>query len=135
MQDTLLVPLRFLGKNSTTSQKREILYALKNVSFELHQGEVLGLIGKNGAGKSTLLKILARITAPSSGRAEIYGRVQSLLEVGTGFHFELTGRENIFLNGSVMGMTRQEIRRKFEEIVDFSGVERFIDVPEIGRAH
>jgi lipopolysaccharide transport system ATP-binding protein len=107
----------------------ETIWALRDVSFEALEGEVLGIIGPNGAGKSTLLKILSRITTPTKGRAEIRGRVGSLLEVGTGFHPELTGRENIFLNGSILGMTRSEITRNFDAIVEFSGVEKFIDTP------
>jgi len=107
----------------------EYIWALKDVSFEAKQGETLGIIGANGAGKSTLLKILSRITEPTSGRAEIFGRVGSLLEVGTGFDRELTGRENIYLNGAILGMSKREIGRKFDEIVDFSGVEKFIDTP------
>jgi lipopolysaccharide transport system ATP-binding protein len=107
----------------------EEIWALRNVSLEVPAGQVLGIIGRNGAGKSTLLKILTRITTPTSGRAEIRGRVGSLLEVGTGFHPELTGRENVLLNGSVLGMKRREIQQKFPEIVEFSGVEQFIDTP------
>ena len=108
---------------------RDEIWALRDVSFRIDEGEVLGVIGRNGAGKSTLLKVLTRITTPTSGRAIIRGRVGSLLEVGTGFHPELTGRENIFLNGSILGMKRREIQRKLDEIVDFSGIEKFIDTP------
>lgn len=107
----------------------EIFWALKDVSFEVSRGEVLGIVGSNGAGKSTLLKVLSRITEPTRGEAEIRGRVNSLLEVGTGFHPELTGRENVFLNGALLGMKRAEIRAKFEEIVAFSDIERFLDTP------
>ncbi len=108
---------------------RETFWALQDVGFEVERGEVLGIIGRNGSGKSTLLKILSRIVDPTRGRAVIRGRVASLLEVGTGFHPELTGRENIFLNGAILGIRRREIARRFEEIVDFSGVEQFIDTP------
>jgi lipopolysaccharide transport system ATP-binding protein len=108
---------------------REEFWALKDVNFTVNQGDVLGIVGRNGAGKSTLLKILSRITEPTTGRITIRGRVASLLEVGTGFHGELSGRENIYLNGAILGMTRQEIRKKFDEIVAFSEVEKFLDTP------
>jgi lipopolysaccharide transport system ATP-binding protein len=112
------------GKTSS-----DVIWALNSVSFNIEEGEIVGIIGLNGSGKSTLLKILSKITDPTSGRAEIIGRISSLLEVGTGFHPELTGRENIYLNGSILGMRKNEINRKFDEIVDFSGVEKFLDTP------
>jgi len=109
--------------------ERETFWALSDVSFDIQKGDVVGIIGRNGAGKSTLLKILSRITEPTAGRIDLYGRVGSLLEVGTGFHAELTGRENIFLNGAILGMSRAEIARQFDAIVDFSGTEQFLDTP------
>ena len=114
---------------SSARRRPETVWALKDVSFEIGRGDVVGIIGRNGAGKSTLLKVLSRITEPTSGRAEVHGRVGSLLEVGTGFHSELTGRENIYLSGAILGMRRAEINRKFDEIVAFAEVERFIDTP------
>src|SRR6185436_8305363 len=116
-------------KNGKSSERLDRFWALKDVSFNVNRGEAIGLIGRNGAGKSTFLKILSRITEPTSGFAEIHGRVASLLEVGTGFHGELTGRENIYLNGAILGMKHAEINRKFDEIVAFSEVEKFIDTP------
>jgi homopolymeric O-antigen transport system ATP-binding protein len=117
------------GRQIVQGDEIEEFWALKDLSFEVKQGEVLGIIGRNGAGKSTLLKILGRITQPTEGRIVLQGRVASLLEVGTGFHPELTGRENIFLNGAILGMTQREIRKKFDEIVAFADVERFLDTP------
>lgn len=107
----------------------DVIWALRDVSFDVQEGEVLGIVGRNGAGKSTLLKILSRITPPTRGQIDIHGRVSSLLEVGTGFHQELTGRENVYLNGTILGMRKREVDRKFDEIVDFSGVEKFLDTP------
>ncbi len=128
LRDSVVAAARRVARRDHTRHVEEI-WALRDVSLEVRDGEVLGVIGRNGAGKSTLLKILTRITTPTSGRAEIRGRVGSLLEVGTGFHPELTGRENVFLNGSVLGMKRREIHRKFPEIVEFAGVGQFIDTP------
>jgi lipopolysaccharide transport system ATP-binding protein len=117
------------SRNGHRRREKEIFWALKDLSFEVQPGEVIGVVGQNGAGKSTLLKILSRITAPTKGVVEIYGRVGSLLEVGTGFHPELSGRENIYLNGAILGMKKAEIGRKFDEIVAFSEIEQFIDTP------
>jgi len=126
---------RAVASNPTSDIKQSInpstdfIWALKDVSFEVKQGEVVGIIGRNGAGKTTLLKVLSRITEPTEGRAKIKGRIGTLLEVGTGFHPELTGRENIYLSGAILGMTKKEMDRKFDKIVDFSGIEKFIDTP------
>ena len=142
LQEAITKPLRRLlrGKGPSVApsplrggamegSSKEEFWALKGVSFEVKRGEVVGIIGRNGAGKSTLLKILSRITEPTEGRVTLRGRVASLLEVGTGFHPELTGRENIFLNGAILGMTKAEIKKKFDEIVAFAEVERFLDTP------
>ena len=138
LRDALSGSVRKLGRSAMNMMRGEAIiegdeveefWALRNLDFEIRQGDVVGVIGRNGAGKSTLLKILSRITEPSEGRVSIRGRVASLLEVGTGFHPELSGRENIFLNGAILGMGRGEIRRKFDEIVAFSEVERFLDTP------
>lgn len=124
-------PFLKIGETNDRSSKgsSDVVWSLKDINFEVNQGEAVGIIGKNGAGKSTLLKVLSQITSPTSGEIKIKGRVASLLEVGTGFHAELTGRENIYLNGAILGMTRREISEKLDEIIDFSGCERYIDTP------
>jgi lipopolysaccharide transport system ATP-binding protein len=124
-------PFLKIGEANDTATKgaSDIVYSLNDINFEIEQGDAVGIIGRNGAGKSTLLKILSRVTSPTTGKINIKGRVASLLEVGTGFHPELTGRENIYLNGSIMGMRKKEITKKIEEIIDFSGVERYVDTP------
>ena len=122
-------PYSQIGQKDAFERIGESILALDDVSFQVKQGEALGIIGRNGAGKSTLLKILSRVTAPTSGVVKVKGRIGSLLEVGTGFHPELTGRENVYLNGAILGMRKEEITRRFDEIVDFSGVEKFIDTP------
>ena len=124
-------PTLQIGIQNTLADKSsdDYVWVLQNINFQVKQGEVLGIIGKNGAGKSTLLKILSKVTAPTKGNIKVKGRIASLLEVGTGFHPELTGRENIFLNGAILGMTKNDIRKKFDEIVEFSGVEKYIDTP------
>jgi len=129
--DALTAPFRRLKnpQSAIRNPQSNYIWALKDVSFEVRRGEVVGIIGRNGAGKTTLLKVLSRITKPTEGRAEIHGRVGSLLEVGTGFHPELTGRENIYLNGAILGMKKAEIDRKFDEIVDFAEIEKFLDTP------
>ena len=119
----------FNHRNGNKPGQNDTLWVLKNVSFEVLPGEVVGIIGRNGAGKSTLLKILSRIIKPTTGEVDIYGRVGSLLEIGTGFHPDLTGRENVYLNGAIIGMRREEIKRKFDEIVAFAEVERFLEMP------
>src|SRR5205807_6007497 len=117
------------GVNRKKRKEDSTIWAVKDLSCEIKHGEVLGIIGRNGAGKSTLLKLLSRITEPTAGYADIYGRVASLLEVGTGFHAELTGRENVYLNGTILGMTSADVKRRFDEIVEFSGVGKHIDTP------
>jgi homopolymeric O-antigen transport system ATP-binding protein len=131
LTETLKAPLRFFQhRNGSSSEPASgLIWALKDICLDVQQGEIIGLIGRNGAGKSTLLKILTRITRPTSGRAHVDGRVGSLLEVGTGFHTELTGRENVYFYGSMLGMRKKEIEQKFDEIVDFAGVEKFLDTP------
>ena len=131
LANAMNAPRRLLGSNRRSGDHRgpEELWALRDVSFDIHEGEILGLIGRNGAGKTTLLKILSRVTRPTAGFAEVHGRMGSLLEVGTGFHPELTGRENVFLSGAILGMGKREIERKFDEIVAFAEVDKFIDTP------
>src|SRR3982751_5250944 len=130
LMQTLRTPLKRLRKfNEDWSDGEDTFWALRDVTFDVKEGEVVGLIGRNGAGKSTLLKILSRITEPSDGEIRMKGRVSSLLEVGTGFHPELTGRENVYLNGAILGMKRAEIKKKFDQIVEFSEVSKFLDTP------
>lgn len=129
LRDSIINTLRNPLKAVKSSSKSATFWALKDVTFDIKPGEVVGIIGRNGAGKSTLLKILSRIVEPTEGRIELYGRIASLLEVGTGFHGELSGRENIFLNGAILGMKRSEIEKKFDEIVDFAEIEKFLDTP------
>ena len=126
---TVTLPVRMLKRHGHAETQADYLWALKDVCIEVKHGEILGMVGRNGAGKTTLLKVLTKITKPTSGRARIWGRVGSLLEVGTGFHPELTGRENIFMSGCILGMSKLEIQRKFDEIVEFSGIEKFLDTP------
>src|ERR1700723_2645665 len=129
IEDVIRNPIAWLRSGRRRKLEEQDIWALRGVSLQINVGDVVGVIGNNGAGKSTLLKLLSRITVPTEGRIRIHGRIASLLEVGTGFHQELTGRENIFLNGAILGMTRAEIVRKFDEIVAFSEIEEFLDTP------
>ncbi len=129
LQEDIVAWVRRSFRARQFGSRRETFWALRDISLEIKQGEVLGIIGRNGAGKSTLLKLMARITRPTTGYVDMYGRVGSLLEVGTGFHRELTGRENVFLNGAILGMGRREIQRRFDEIVEFAGIEQFLETP------
>ncbi|HVN59805.1 MAG TPA: ABC transporter ATP-binding protein [Gaiellaceae bacterium] len=129
MRDQIASAARAVAHLDFERKPRETIWAIKDVSFEIDQGEIVGIIGRNGAGKTTLLRLLSRISEPTSGYADVRGRLRSLLEVGTGFHAELTGRENIYLNGAILGMRRAEVSRKFDEIVEFAGVEKFLDTP------
>src|ERR1039458_1700897 len=134
LNDAIASPFRRVrsvlsGSSNHGHQEESMIWAMQDVSFEIHRGEAVGIIGRNGAGKSTLLKVLSRITEPTLGQAEIWGRVGSLLEIGTGFHPELSGRDNIYLNGAILGMKKAEITRKLDEIVAFSEIEKFIDTP------
>src|SRR5580698_2511521 len=129
IEGAMRAPLQWLRSGGPKKLESVEFWALRDISFQIKQGEVVGVIGSNGAGKSTLFKLLSRITIPTEGRIRINGRIASLLEVGTGFHQELTGRENIFLNGAILGMTHAEIIRKFDEIVAFSEIEEFLDTP------
>ncbi len=130
LMGAMRAPLRWLkGDQNASLKSSDFLWAVRDISFDVHQGDVVGVVGRNGAGKSTLLKLLSRVTEPTEGTVEFRGRIGSLLEVGTGFHPELTGRENIYLNGAILGMRRAEIRRKFDEMVAFADVERFLDTP------
>ena len=131
LREALLAALKvpFNGRNGKPANGADLFWAVNDINFEVHPGEIVGIIGRNGAGKSTLLKIISRIIKPTRGEVNIYGRVGSLLEIGTGFHPDLSGRENIFLNGAIIGMRREEMRRKFDAIVAFAEVERFLDTP------
>ncbi len=129
LANMIIEPFQQLGRIGKPANPESTIWALRDVNFEINAGEVVGIIGRNGAGKSTLLKIMSRVTEPTDGRIETWGRLGSLLEVGTGFHPELTGRENVYLNGAILGMRRKEIDSKFEEITNFAGIDKFLDTP------